>query len=199
MTGHQHHADSGQGSWPRWATEPVELVDSHGAWADLADGFAGEVRSLFSGWLSSDVVHVGSTAIPGLLAKPVIDLQAAAPDPSAAIAAVGHTLSTARWFLVPRRLDQRPWRWLLVRTDPDAQHRLAHLHLMRPGERRWHDQLVFRDRLRSDPALLTEYAELKASAAAAHQHDREAYTHAKAEFINRVLDPSCDRPARRDI
>jgi GrpB-like predicted nucleotidyltransferase (UPF0157 family) len=58
---------------------------------------------------------------------------------------------------------------------------------MQPGERRWHEQLLFRDRLRIEPALADEYAALKTRAAAEHPDDREAYTQAKAEFIRRVL------------
>ncbi|MGH7743478.1 MAG: GrpB family protein [Candidatus Dormibacteria bacterium] len=58
---------------------------------------------------------------------------------------------------------------------------------MQPGQRRWHEQLTFRNRLRAEPALATKYATLKARAADQHPHDREAYTEAKAEFIRRVV------------
>lgn len=173
---------------PAWAYEQVHLVEHDPSWAQLAQSYAGEARSLLEGWLSGPVVHVGSTAIPGLAAKPIIDLQATATDPQAAVDAEHDAMAAASWFFVPRELDQRDWRWFVVRAGTSGRHRRAHLHLMRTDEPRWHDQIFFRDRLRESPTLALEYAELKAAAAAEHAHDREAYTEAKAEFVRRVLD-----------
>lgn len=175
-------------AWPAWATEEVHLAAPDPAWATNATHFAAEIRHLLDGWLSGPVVHVGSTAVADLTAKPIIDLQASAVDPAGAVAACNTTLAGASWFVVARELDQRPWRWFAVRTDASGRHRRAHLHLMRPGEPRWHQQIAFRDALRADPALAREYAALKANAARNHPHDREAYTEAKHAFIQRVLD-----------
>jgi GrpB-like predicted nucleotidyltransferase (UPF0157 family) len=163
------------------------VVDHDPAWAVRATHFADEIRVLFLEWLASDVLHVGSTAVPDLRAKPIIDLQAVSEDPAAAVAAVGDAAAASGWMFVPRELDQRPWRWLLVRTDANARSRLAHLHLMPPGQQRWRDQLLFRDRLRSNPQLRTEYAVVKQQAAADHPDDREAYGRAKKEFVLRVV------------
>ncbi|MGH3530226.1 MAG: GrpB family protein [Pseudonocardiaceae bacterium] len=66
--------------------------------------------------MSSEVLHIGSTAIPGLPAKPVIDLQALSQDPDTTIANAHGELTARSWFFVPRRLDQRPWRWFIVRA-----------------------------------------------------------------------------------
>lgn len=156
-------------------------------WAGLAARFAGEVDELFAGWLASDVIHVGSTSVPGLRAKPIIDLQAVSKDPAAALAAVGDRAAGAGWMFVPRELDQRTWRWLFVRVSRDAASRLAHLHLMPPGQDRWKDQMLFRDRLRRNPRLRAEYSQVKEQAAAEHPDDREAYGRAKKEFVLRVV------------
>ena len=174
------------GGFPAWAVEPVRLREHDPAWQRRAQDFAGEVRALFGQHLSSDVVHVGSTAIPGLLAKPIIDLQAVSAEPAQAVAAAGAKAQAAKWMLVPRELDQRPWRWLFVRVDLGGLSRLAHLHLMRPEENRWREQVLFRDRLRSSPALRAEYAVVK-DRAAAQSPDREAYGEAKRDFIERVV------------
>lgn len=173
--------------WPAWAVEPVRLLEPQPAWASLAKRFIGEIQDLLGRWLSSDVHHIGSTAIPGLPTKPVINLQALSADPNTATTHAYDALAARSWLFVPRHLDQRPWRWFLVRADPTGQHCLAHLHLMQPGQRRWHEQLAFRDRLLADPALVDQYAALKARAAAEHPKDREAYTHAKAQFVRQVL------------
>lgn len=173
--------------YPAWAAEQVHVVEPDPAWPRLAERFAQELRRLLDGWLTGEVLHVGSTAIPGLPAKPIIDLQAIADDPAAAITGEHHELVANSWFFVPRHLDQRPWRWFVVRADATRARRLAHLHLMRPGERRWNEQLTFRDRLRADPDLAAQYAALKARAAAEHPADREAYTEAKADFVHSII------------
>ncbi len=172
--------------FPAWAVEPVRLLEHDSAWAQRAQDFAGEVRELFGEHLSSDVVHVGSTAIKGLLAKPIIDLQAVSADPAHAVAAAEAEAEAIGWVLVPRELDQRSWRWLLVRVDPERRSRLAHLHLMPPGQARWDEQLRFRDRLRASAELRAEYEALKRRLAADHAGDREAYSEAKGAFVRRV-------------
>ncbi len=65
--------------------------------------------------------------------------------------------------------------------------RIEHLHLMLPGEERWEQQLLFRDRLRANPQFVAEYASLKRRLAEQFAYDREAYTEAKTEFVQRVL------------
>lgn len=173
---------------PAWATEEVHVAEPDPKWTAQAERFAAEIHDLLGDWLSEPAVHVGSTAVPDLAAKPTIDLQATAADPATAIAAREHVLAAASWFFVPREFDQRAWRWFVVRADAAAQHRLAHLHLMLPDEPRWYEHLAFRDALRASPALAEEYAWLKARAAGEHRHDREAYTNAKQAFVRRVLE-----------
>lgn len=173
---------------PAWAVEPVRIVEPDPGWPERAERFAAELRHLLDGRLRGDVLHIGSTAVPGCPAKPIIDLMAVADDPAAAVAREHDALTSASWFPVPPELDRRPWRAFVVRTDLAGQRRLAHLHLMRPCEPRWDEQLSFRDRLRADPALTAEYAAVKTRAAAEHPADREAYTAAKANFVRRVLD-----------
>lgn len=114
--------------------------------------------------------------MPGLPAKPVLDLQAAVADLSCAPAAA-EALAGGGWELVPAELDARPWR-RLVQARGDV--RVAHLHLMIAGSGRWNDQLAFRD------ALLTD-ADLKRVQAAEHADDREAYTAAKTDLIHAAL------------
>lgn len=177
-----------QAAPPAWAAEAVHISAPDPAWAERAEDFAAQLAGLLGGWLSGPVVHIGSTAVPDLPAKPVIDLQAIATDPAGAIAARRDAMAAASWFFVPRELDRRAWRWFVVRADPSGRHRLAHLHLMRSGDPRWRDQLAFRDTLRADPDLAREYARLKTEAATRHPHDREAYTEAKHAFVRRVLD-----------
>lgn len=180
---------------PPWADAPVHLVASDPTWPAIAAGYIAEINALLGSELVGTPVHIGSTAIPALPAKPIIDLQALATDPSTVVADHQEALAASSWFLVPPELDQRSWRWFFVRADPTGQHRLAHLHLMRVGEPRWHQQLAFRDRLRTSPDLAREYYEIKSTAAAMHTNDREAYTHLKHDFVHRVLNTTAEPPA----
>jgi GrpB-like predicted nucleotidyltransferase (UPF0157 family) len=132
----------------------------------------------------AEIAHVGSTAIPGMPAKPVIDLlagvasMALAKSLAARICAAGYgtsaefndSLADRQWFM----------RW--------AQgHRTHHLHVVVHEGAVWRDHLAFRDALRASSELATRYAELKSQLAANHIGDREAYTEAKAEFIRATL------------
>jgi GrpB-like predicted nucleotidyltransferase (UPF0157 family) len=168
-------------------TERVHVADYDPAWPGRAVEFAAEVRELFARWLVSEVLHVGSTSVPGLSAKPIIDLQAVAEDPASARRAGEDAAAAAGWMFVPRELDQRAWRWLFVRVGRDGGSRLAHLHLMPPGQQRWRDQLHFRDRLRTSARLRAEYVRIKRRAVSEHPDDREAYGRAKTEFVQRVV------------
>lgn len=173
---------------PAWAHERVRVLPADPGLFDRAAGFARELHAVLGDRLTGPVEHVGSTAVPGLAAKPVVDLQAATADPAAVVAERHDALVAARWHPVPPELDRRPWRALLVRVDPAGRHRLAHLHLMPTGEPRLAEQRRFRDRLRAAPHLAEQYARIKQEAALRHGDDREAYTRAKTEFVRRVLD-----------
>jgi len=153
-------------------------------WQQLGERLRLELDAVLSQWLVVPVEHVGSTAVPGLAAKPVLDLQAVVADLGCA-PAMAEALARNGWHLVPVELDARPWRRFLVQVN-DGQ-RVAHLHLLEPDGRRWHEQLAFRDALRQNPGLVKQYAALKAQLADEHADDREAYTAAKTGFIRAVL------------
>jgi GrpB-like predicted nucleotidyltransferase (UPF0157 family) len=167
-----------------WATEPVSLVEPDRGWTLQGAGERQRLLDLLGPWLVDDVHHVGSTAIPGLPAKPIIDLMAgvraldAAPD-------IVLVLSPHAWHYVPPELDARPWRRFLVKVAADR--RVAHLHLLDPATPRWAEQLRFRDRLRQRPELAAEYAGLKRRLAREFVGDRESYAEGKAAFVQRVL------------
>ena len=91
------------------------------------------------------VEHVGSTAIPSLAAKPILDFQAAVSDLSSAehLAVV---LEPHAWHYGPPETDGgRPWRRFFVKVA--TSRRVAHLHVMNLGSARWNEQIAFRDAL----------------------------------------------------
>jgi GrpB-like predicted nucleotidyltransferase (UPF0157 family) len=129
------------------------------------------------------VEHVGSTAVPGLAAKPILDVVvglAPGADPDRVIAALeplGYQF----------RGDKGTEGGVLLVLEDRPAHRVAHLHLVGHGDAQWRRYLALRDRLRGDPATRAAYARLKERLAARFSGDRRAYTAAKAAFIARLL------------
>lgn len=177
-------------TWPAWATQRVEVNEWDPTWEERASELISDLDRRLAPWLEGGVEHVGSTAVPGLPAKAVIDLMAPVASLAEARRADG-VLAEAGWHLVPLELDQRPWRRMYVL--PEADRRVAHLHLVEPEHRRWRDTIVFRDQLRQHPDIAQQYAQAKRAAAQAHRDDREAYTEAKSTFVQRVVQAQDER------
>jgi GrpB-like predicted nucleotidyltransferase (UPF0157 family) len=167
-----------------WAYEPVILVDYDHGWPELAARECHQLHQLLTTWLTGTVQHVGSTAIPGMPAKPILDLQAPVDDLDSA-AQIATVLTPYGWHYVPPELDQRPFRRFLVKAFDGR--RVAHLHLMTVGSARWHQQLAFRDALRTNPKLIRAYSHLKHELAERYPTDREAYSAGKQQFVEQVL------------
>lgn len=170
--------------WPSWATEPVELVAPDPAWLEGGRRAAQSLDAVLGELLAYPVEHVGSTAIPGVAAKPILDLLAAVTDLGVAEQVAG-LLSPRGWHYVPPELDGRPHERFFVQVADD--HRVAHLHLVPAGSPQWQDLVRFRDLLRADRQVASEYAALKSTLADAHREDRERYTAAKHDFVTGVL------------
>jgi GrpB-like predicted nucleotidyltransferase (UPF0157 family) len=175
---------------PFWATEPVDLVAADPGWTVRGEQERQHLETLLEPWLIAAIEHVGSTSIPHLAAKPIIDLQASVGDlaDTESIAAI---LAPHDWHSVDPDLDQRPWRRFFVKVT--GGRRTAHLHVMTLDSPRWHEQIAFRDALRANPTVTADYAALKHVLAATHTDDREAYSAAKSDFIRSVLDRSTRR------
>jgi len=173
---------------PPWAYEKPELRSHDPAWAARAATERERLLGLLAPWLTDGVEHVGSTAVPGLAAKPIIDLMASVHGLDIVVAAAGDSLAAGGWCYVPPSLDSgASWRRFFVKPDASGQHRYAHLHVIQAGHPRWTEQLAFRDALRRDAGLAGRYADLKRYLMREHPDDREAYTHAKAGFIAEAL------------
>ena len=156
---------------------PIEIVEYDPAWPAR---FASERERLL--WLlaGAELHHIGSTAVPGLPAKPVIDLMALVQDLDAPIAALVERGGYQYPEAFNATLSHR--RWL---CRPTATYRTHHLHLVdEPAELARH--LRFRDRLRASATLRDEYALLKRKLTQRLGGDREAYSEAKSAFIQRV-------------
>lgn len=173
---------------PAWTTEAVHLEPYSPAWPERAAAWSRALTAVFGADLLAPVEHVGSTAVPGLAAKPVVDLMLLVEDLDRAVAKGRSALDALGWRFVGPELDGRPWRRFFVRVSDDERHRLGHLHVLTPGAPAWHDQLRFRDRLRASVETRDGYERLKRDLATVFAHDREAYTERKTAFVRAVLD-----------
>jgi GrpB-like predicted nucleotidyltransferase (UPF0157 family) len=178
------HEEQNQEHWPVWATEPVKIVNPDPAWSEQGLKIIHQLRELLLPFKVTEIEHIGSTAIPNLSAKPIIDIMAKLESWDQ-LEQVVSALQPAGWNYVPPELDGREWRRFLVKVEQDQ--RKGHLHLMLKSDEHWDQQLLFRNRLREQPELIQQYDVLKRRLAMENQHDREAYTEAKTDFVQNVL------------
>ncbi|MBL8518912.1 MAG: GrpB family protein [Betaproteobacteria bacterium] len=130
------------------------------------------------------IEHIGSTAVHGLVAKPVIDVLLGARS-LAAIEARIAALGAAGFEYVSKYEHELPLRRYFVKQPADGLR--VHVHGVLEGADLWQDHLAFRDALREDAALCDAYQALKLRLAREHAEDKAAYTDAKAPFIQSVL------------
>lgn len=167
---------------PRIKDMPVEIVDHDPNWPSLFEEERRVLQQVLSPWLDGGIHHVGSTAVEGLAAKPVIDIMAGVADLDAAREAVPALEGVGYLFW---EWDPHPWRlWFL---KPEPAHRTHHLHLVQPDHPEFQAKLAFRNRLRKDAAVRDRYEHLKRQLASRHPQDRDAYTDGKTEFVLSVL------------
>jgi len=166
---------------PQEGDAPVRIVPYDAAWPELFEKERILLESLLAQWLVGPIEHVGSTAVPGLAAKPVIDIMAAVENLAASRPAIG-VLATTGYIYYPYDPEQKHWL-----CKPSAAFRTHHLHLVPFGSRSWTERLAFRDYLRRDHLTARQYAELKRQLATQYEFDREAYTEAKGPFIQSIL------------
>jgi GrpB-like predicted nucleotidyltransferase (UPF0157 family) len=161
---------------------PVRIADYDSRWASMFEEARSEIVGR-CGALVVGVEHVGSTSVPGLGAKPIIDIMAAVERLDDARALV-EPLAAIGFEFVPK--NDFPDRRFFRRGLRGAG--THHLHVVERGSWEWRRHLLFRDHLRAHPERAAEYERLKRALAAEHGPDRGAYTDAKTPFIESVVE-----------
>ena len=163
------------------ASGTVRVVPYDPAWPALFNAELARLTPILAlHGVALRIEHTGSTAVPGLAAKPILDILAGweaeetRPGAIAAFEAAGYQY---------RGESGIPGRDFFRRGDP----RQYHVHLARIGSAFWNDHLTFRDHLRATPAAAEAYAALKLALAARFPTDRERYIEEKTEFVQAVL------------
>lgn len=161
----------------------VRIVGYQPLWGELGDELAALIRHTLARY-QAEVQHVGSTAVPGLAAKPILDLAVGIPvefrvaDIVAELESVGVTYRT--------NLGALGGLLFAVVVDEPAR-TLAHVHVVSVDDSQWAWYQLFRDGLRNDAQLRHSYTELKRSAASEFAADRESYTQAKFDWVREAL------------
>jgi GrpB-like predicted nucleotidyltransferase (UPF0157 family) len=166
-------------------SEPVYVVSYDPRWPSLFTLERSRVEAVL-GSLAQAIEHVGSTAVPGLDAKPVIDLMVGVRDVRNADRCIRplEGIGYSYWAENPN-----PDRALFVKfVDAGRTSRTHNLHVVEMGGDLWDDRLIFRDYLRTHPETAREYARLKHDLADRFRDDREAYTEAKSGFVSTVVE-----------
>jgi GrpB-like predicted nucleotidyltransferase (UPF0157 family) len=130
------------------------------------------------------IEHIGSTSVPGLAAKPVIDVLLGARS-LAEIESKIKPLSDIGYSYVPKYEREIPMRRYFVKAQATSLR--VHLHAVELNSRIWQEHLAFRDALRADANLRAQYQTLKLRLAEEFADDKSAYTTAKGPFIQAVL------------
>lgn len=159
--------------------DPSEVVGYDTSWPGRYEEMRARLAAAL-GPTARRIHHVGSTAIAGLAAKPIVDVQVSVPDAEyeaafrGPIEAQGFVLR----FVEPGHRYFRP---------PPGLARLWQVHVCSVGSRWERDHLLFRDYLRAHAGRAADYAALKRRLAEEYRHERIAYTDAKAPFIEETL------------
>ena len=160
----------------------ARLMEYQPAWAKLFKAESRRLRAAMGSRLG-DIEHIGSTAIPGIPAKPILDIMAAVED----LGQAEHLApDLAMLGYVFRPHEEVPGREYFPRDDTDGK-RTHHLSLVVKGSQFWEGQLLFRDVLRSDARAHREYANLKRKLAKQYHNDRPGYVEAKGPFVLALL------------
>ena len=160
----------------------VELSGHLPLWEESAKKVIAVLREVL-GETAIDIQHVGSTAIPSIPAKPIVDLAVAVKNLDDILP---FEEALKEKGIIFRGSDQ-PGQYLFVLGDFKADTRTHHIHVVPRESEAWHNYLNFRDYLRAFPEKAAEYGRLKEILAEKYPADRGRYTSGKQQLIDRLL------------
>ena len=163
---------------------PVKIVDYNPQWPILFENEKCLILSAIGRFVVG-IEHVGSTAVIGLGAKPIIDITVAIKNLKDAHKCIG-SLESIGYEYVPEYEESVPERRYFHKGKPPKEQHY-HLHMVELSSSFWERHLLFRDYLRTHPEATKYYHELKKRLAAKYGSDREGYTEAKTSFIESIV------------
>jgi GrpB-like predicted nucleotidyltransferase (UPF0157 family) len=161
----------------------IEIVDYDPRWPKLAEQAIGELNEALPGAFTR-IEHFGSTAVPGLAAKPVIDLMAGVLALGSVTERLDRTLPEMGYVEADIGMQNRLFFW----RDQDGR-RTHHLHIVLEDLFDSRLEILLRDYLREHPADAARYGALKRSVIAAEPDlDMDTYTRRKTDLIQEIVD-----------
>ena len=165
-------------------TDPVIVVPYDEAWPSLFFAERTRIEAAIGPWVE-EIEHVGSTAVPGLAAKPVIDIMVGVKSLDDSPILVERLVGIGYEY-VPEFERILPFRRYFRKMQEGR--RTHQIHLVERSNAEWWDRhLLFRDYLRAHPEAAEEYSRLKYDLSLRFGEDRVAYTDAKTDFISEVV------------
>jgi GrpB-like predicted nucleotidyltransferase (UPF0157 family) len=162
-----------------WELFPISLVEHDETWARQYEGVEAALRESLAGLPVDRISHIGSTAVRGIRAKGIVDVLVELPE-GADMEEAADRLERGGFT----RMSERDGRVSLNRgyTPDGFADEVFHVHLRFAGD---NDELYFRDYLNAHPEAAAEYEALKVGLCERFEHDRDAYTEAKSDFIGK--------------
>lgn len=171
----------------RVVKEEVAVIPYDPRWPVLFEEEKEHLLSCLPANMIGRIEHFGSTAVPGLSAKPIVDILVEVTDLDETKRRIAPILEAQGYdyFWRPAWGDDVPpfYAWFIKRDSNGS--RTHHIHMVEDHFEHW-DRLLFRDYLIEHPEVANEYGILKLKFSQVHQNDRVAYTKAKTDFIVRV-------------
>ena len=160
----------------------VSIVEYCPQWREMFEEEKQLLQAVL-GEISVEVEHIGSTAVNGLAAKPIIDIMIGLPDFSVAEKLVTR-IEALSYEYIKKYEDEMPFRRFFVKNQNGI--RTHQIHMVEIGSEFWGRHLLFRDYLRQNPGMVNEYAALKKQLAEREWVDVNEYADAKTEFIRSI-------------
>ena len=171
-------------------TEPIGIAPYDPRWPQRFRHEEAHLRSCLPMDLIRRIEHFGSTAVPGLSAKPIVDILVEVTDLAATRTRIAPVLESQGYDYLWRPTsgdDGPPFYAFFIKRDLVTGDRTHHIHMVPAALQSHWDRLLFRDFLIEHPDVAARYEALKKDLAAAHPTDRVAYTAEKAKFIEEIM------------
>ena len=167
--------------------ERIAVVPYDPTWPQRFAEVEQRLKKLLPKNLVQRIAHIGSTAVPGLSAKPIIDVQVEVNDMQEVIDRVVSMMQEAGYEFIwrPSIGENEPYYAWFIKRDHQGE-RTEHIHILAPDQSSA-ERIIFRDILRRHPEDAAAYEALKNALAKKHPRDRVAYTAGKTEFIRNTI------------
>lgn len=163
-----------------WQLFPIELSTHDPRWKEWADEETTSLHSLLQAY-TPRITHIGSTAIPGILAKPIIDILVELPG-NIGFTGIKDIMERGGYICMATSATRQSYN---KGYKPEGYaERVFHIHMRHYGD---NDEILFRDYLIGHPEAAREYEHLKQSLLPLYRNNRDAYTEAKTGFVNKIV------------